>query len=211
MSLDLRIDIDEGSVPESVLRLIGGLEDRTMLHEQIATDVHLLVKGHTQMLADTRHKTADELGADPTDFWTDTVERISRSSSKEGATVSIQNPGIGRAMHPVKILPTDGHDFLTIPVHPLAYGHRASELKRELDTFVVKVHDQLVIGYKTPGQKVMTTLYLLLPEIDLPQDRTLLPSDEEFEETVLGKPGAEEGDSALGRYITLLLEAKAVA
>jgi hypothetical protein len=145
VSLLIAIDVEDVATAR-IAALIAGLEDRTQLHEAIVGEARNLTRAHLQEIADTRHTTAEELGADPTGFWAEAVERLTSSADANAATVSVFSPGISRVAHDVTILPTDGHEFLTIPVHPLAYGHRASELKRDMDLFVIHVGSQLVLA-----------------------------------------------------------------
>jgi len=200
MSISLYFDVED-HVSERLRTFIVALDDRTDLHRAIAGEAADLTREHLQMIAETRHKTAEELGAEPTGFWARAVEQVTTAASNDAGVVSVNSPGIGRAGHDVDIYPTDGREYLTIPIHPLAYGHRVSELAANFEIFALHTGPSGtgILAFRQPGQHVATALYLLVPEVHQKQDRTLLPSDEEYETVAL---------QGISNYVEFLLAQK---
>lgn len=168
-------------------------------------EVQRLVTDHLRGLARTRHKTAQALGAAPSNHWAAAAEKVAmpqalRTLGGEGveaeATVTVDHPGIARAFHDVTIRPVE-KEALVIAVHPLAYNRRASQVRMQLKTFVIGQRGRGIIAMKGQG-KFVIPLYVLARSVTQRQDRSLLPSGPEME-TAAGK-GARN-------YIAAALEA----
>ena len=182
--------------PESFRRLVAdvGPLGRRQLHEQMGMEAQVLTIVHLQRLADTRHDTAEKLGAAPTGFLAEASEKVALAANNEDATLTIDHPGIGRAFHAVTISPKNAKS-LAIPIHAIAYGHRARFLWTQISLFIPKGCN--FIAMKGPDGKSIIPLYILVRSVTQKQDRTLLPSDEEYESAA--KLGADN-------YIRSVLE-----
>ena len=98
-----------------------GEDRRAELHEAMGLPVGELTRRHLDGLAATRHDTANALGATPSGFFAQAAEKVNVSADAAGATVSIDQPGMGRAAHDVDIRASDsGKQALTIPLIGLA-------------------------------------------------------------------------------------------
>lgn len=138
----------------------------------------ILLSRHLRREAFMRHKWSDMLHAPPTHHISKGAARIFSRSSSSSATVTIPIAGISRAFHPLVITPVKAH-YLTIPVAAAAYGHRVRELRRlGWSIFRVKNHD-ILMGHPK-GDKTSRTLYALKKRVTIPQDRSLLPSDDDI-------------------------------
>lgn len=179
--MNLRVKISDGVSPrlQSVLRMLTstGLRD---LHQASGTEVQRITADHIARLAATRHTTANRLGAAPTNHFAQAVEKVAApsalSSGPDGATLTINHPGFIRAFRTVKIVPREAKS-LAIPVHAISYGKRAAELWDRMHLFIPK--GKRVIAATIGG--VVTPLYVLCKSVTQRQDRSLLPSDAEFQ------------------------------
>lgn len=168
--------------------LRSALGDRRKMHETIAADAKALTTDYIDAESPKRHKTATSLGARPTGAMTSTGV----TSDYDGAGASVSIPGIvfSRTFKDVEIKPTGGRRALTIPISAEAYGRR---VKDDLDSegwqfFLPKKKNggdgRTLMGVK-PGSKEAIPMFLLVRSITLTQDRTLLPSDDEYESTAM--------------------------
>lgn len=131
------------------------------------------VRKHLRDYAASHHATASRLGAQQTGHLEKAAATMLRESDADSATVSISSPGIRRALGPLTIRPTRAR-ALTIPVHWMAYGKRVGEVRRSTPVFKLKGRD--VLATTIDGRLI--ALYVLRASVTIPQDRSILPSDE---------------------------------
>lgn len=175
MSLTLQINVS-GSAPAKAAKLRGIMLDRAEMNASIGRDVLLLVQKHGAKVSAVEHRSAESLGATPTRHLEKAYQAIQPVSDSTTATLLIPRASrLRAAFGTYTIRPTKPGGMLTIPVAAEAYGHRA----KEFDLFPI------VVGpLKTPilcrkdGSGNLTTMYLLVPEATIPEDRGLLPFDE---------------------------------
>jgi len=184
MSLGLAIDLEDSI--SGILAAVGAsLDDRTLLNDKIGQDELTLVQEHLKALSYDRHDSANRLGAQPSGFWENAAGQTTLHADAQQAVVSVKHPGIGRALHDVTIVPGAGKQYLTLPLLAVAYNQRAAGLD---NLFVIRSHESaLFLARHEDADKEsgLEILYLLVRSVLLPQDRTLLPTDEEFEFTAL--------------------------
>jgi hypothetical protein len=168
---------------------VGAL-GRRQLHQAMGEEVQVLTADYLRRLAGSKHDTAEALGATPTGFLGTAAEKVASpgalTADSSAATLTIDHPGMTRAFGPVTISPRNAKS-LAIPVHAIAYGQRARFLWTQLSLFIPKGCN--FIAMKGPDGKSIIPLYILVRSLTQKQDRTLLPSDEEFEEAA--KMGAD--------------------
>lgn len=208
MSQGIEFDIgQEDSISSLLAHVIDRMADPIDLHGALSHDVRILVNNHLAQIYDTRHETADKLGAEQTGHWEDPTSYTSEEADSERGTVTIHKAGIGRAAHDVTITPGEGHEWLALPLLAEAYGQRAYRMP---DLFFVqpKGKDYALLGRRLPtgegtdsdhddhdaydagdgikratrGKKEseVSWLYLLVTSVLQTQDRSLLPSDDEI-------------------------------
>jgi hypothetical protein len=173
---------------------LGGPE-RIALHEAMGLAVREGTRDYLRLDSATRHKTADRLGGERTGHMeraAQAVEGAPVDADSEGATLTINHPGLSRAFHDVTI--TAGAKLLPIPLNGLAYGHSPLEFAK------VTLLRRAEGGTKTPEHKrkpldPSIPAYLLVTSVTQLQDRTLLPSDAEW--TEMAKDGARTFIAAL--------------
>ena len=186
ISVDLHKHLPQG-VGKMARRLSG--EARREMLRAAGLHVQELTSEHVRKLAGSRHETARRLGARPTNYFAQAAEKVAASDALSGVvgspgnseiTLSINHAGFARAFRDVQIKPRAAQ-WLTIPVHTLAYGRRAGELQGELDTFVLRQRaggkSAGIIAMKGQGGFVIP-LYVLVKNVSLKQDRSLLPSED---------------------------------
>ena len=183
--MNLRITISDSASPrmQSDMRLLtsAGL---TALNRAAGVEVQRITFEHVAKLAATRHATAAKLGASPTNYLASAAEKVAApsalSSGPAEAILTINHPGFSRAFRSVKITPKSAK-ALTIPIHALSYGRRAGELWDRLGLFIPK--GKRIIAATIGG--VLTPLYVLTKSVTQKQDRTLLPSDQQFQDAAV--------------------------
>lgn len=198
LGLSLFINVEE-HVSARVGALVAGLTGtgRKHLHELIGSKARVLTQDHLREIARTRHDTANRLGAKPTGHWAQGTDKTRVKSDAEGVTVSIFQPGIGRAAHDVDIYPGPGKKFLTIPVRAEAYGQRAYRMP-DLFVFKSRTTGDLFLAKRQDDRSKLVLYYLLVPSAHQKQDRTLLPTAKQYTHASL------EG---VRDYVDLLLRA----
>jgi len=177
--VNLNISIADLVTPRVIklMERMGG--NRGDLHGAMGHEVQRLTYDHLNFLANTRHTTAEKLGTAPTGH----LERAARqvespaalSADASSATLTIKHPGMIRALRDVTIVP-DKAKMLAIPVNALAYGRKPSQIWDTLKLFIPKGKNIICM----PSANGITTLYVLVRSVTQKQDRTLLPSDEQF-------------------------------
>ena len=152
-----------------------------------ATRLTTVVKAHILRAAGARHRTAARLGAMPTGHLT--VGADNTRMEKEGgrAVVTVPIPGITRAFGDLHIRPNE-KKCLTNPINAAAYGVRAPDLQDDgWHLFTLPARQGpgagILFGRKD-GMPSAVALYLLRNSADIPQDRGLMPSDEEMGEAL---------------------------
>jgi hypothetical protein len=188
--MNLRIKIADGVSPalQSMMRALAGSR-LAELHEAAGHEVQRITADHVAVIAQTRHATANRLGASPTGHFAQAAEKISAgsdlSADASGATLTISHVGFTRAFRSVKIAPKTAKS-LAIPIHAMSYGKRAAELWDRLGLFIPK--GGRIIAATIGG--VLTPMYVLVKSVTQKQDRSLLPSDAQFQAAaVVGAKG----------------------
>jgi hypothetical protein len=101
--------------------------------------------------------------------------------------VVVPIPGITRAFGDLHITPKN-KKALTIPINAVAYGVKASDLEDSgWSLFTLSSRQGPGAGIlfgRRAGTPSTVALYLLRKSADIPQDRGLMPSDEEMGEAI---------------------------
>ena len=146
-----------------------------------------VVQDHVLAAAGARHRTASRLGATPTGHLSEGAANIRMEKEGSRAVVVGPIPGITRAFGDLHIRPTN-KKALTIPINAVAYGMRAPELSAHgWSLFTLPAREGPGAGIlfgRRAGAKSAVALYLLRESADIPQDRGLMPSDEEMGEAL---------------------------
>ncbi len=189
--LNLRTEIKDPATLQA-LRLLG--DRRQEINEAVGTEAAELTRSHLARVALEKHGTANRLGAMPTGHFKDAAESINLAAGDDAAELRISHRGgLTRAVRDVEIKPTGGRQFLTLPVHGLAYGRRVAEVQREIGQRLFRpfrrgagrVRARALAARATDGGLIF--LYALRESVFQDQDRELLPSDEEY--SVAAKTG----------------------
>ena len=145
------------------------------------------VREHIRRAAGARHRTASRLDAMPTHHLERGARETRADQAGRQAVVTVPIPGITRAFGDLHIRPKNAK-ALTIPINAVAYGVRAPELAdRGWSLFTLPAREGpgsgILFGRKA-GEASTVALYLLRSSADIPQDRGLMPSDEEMGEAI---------------------------
>lgn len=146
-----------------------------------------VIRNHIRHLAQTRHDTADRLGAQPTNhFKASDVSPAHVSDSQ--VYISISTPGMSRAFQDIDILPVEARS-LAIPMHADAYGFQPRELTdrgerlfRILRRGERRGGNMMDILFRRGDRGQLEAMYSLVGAVHQKQDRTLLPSDDQLNE-----------------------------
>jgi hypothetical protein len=184
VSIGLQIEIRSADVDLALQGFFDGIRDRAELHQQVGTRARDLTRSHLVAIAQTRHATAERLGATPSGYWAQAAEKTTFAADAEAATVSIKQKGIGRVAHDITITPGAGKKYLTIPAIAEAYNQRAYRVAG-LHAMVRWINGErraiaMSMTQGTGKARTETVWYWLVRSVTQLQDRTLLPSDEEY-------------------------------
>ena len=168
-------------------RLNRSLANREQLHSRIAADTLEMTQTAVALNAD--HKTANRLGATPTNHLEKIASQIESSSSATAATLKIPRASqLAAAFGAYTVVPSKPNGRLPIAVAPEAYGRRPRTFGK-LDVVHAEVNGRkgLYLALPQVGVKSDTPphlLYLLIRKAKIEQDRSLLPFDEMREQAV---------------------------
>jgi len=183
MSISATMTVEDDSATPFLKQLSSGLQDRTRLNQFIAGRGEALTRDYLFAQAAIRHRTANALGATPTGHLERAAESVTSEWNGDDAIIGITSPGISRVMGDIEIDPVNG-SYLTIPATAAAYGKRAEEVAQQFgDLHFVPFPNgkkALVAELGTGKDKQEIVMYWLVAHVTLPEDRTLLPSDEAY-------------------------------
>lgn len=203
MSATIEVKISDQATP-ILAELQRKLEDRTELNRSIAAVSEVLTRRHiAEVAAPLRHTTAKRLGAKPTGYLNRRANAIESSGTREEAIIRLGGaPEIfARVDGPVIIRAKE--KLLTIPATAEAYGRRAGEFS-DLRFVMFPSGAKALIrapGHKRGPERVRPVpkiragrgssekrrqgphpevVFWLRDEVELPQDRGLLPSEDQY-------------------------------
>jgi len=156
---------------------------RMELHQAMGAEVQYLTEDYLRAIAAERHKTADSLGASPSNHLAQAAEKVAQpgalTADADAATLTINHPGMVRAFRDVTIRPINAK-ALCIPINAIAYNRRPAQLWDQLKLFIPK--GTRFIAMKTADGKSFVALYVMVRSVTQSQDRSLLPSNDQFGE-----------------------------
>jgi len=148
----------------------------------MGSEVRSLIVLHLRDLGNSRHTTAQRLGAAPTGFITNLAENFDQSSTvavdADGVSITMRHPTLVRAVRDVTIKPKNAQ-FLTIPLNALAYGRRVGEFEKFI---LVKKGEGGGSGEKKESKPIDNSLpaWLLVRSVTQKRDPSLLPTFDEI-------------------------------
>lgn len=183
-SLEIQVTLaGVGEVDALLHEMRNQLTDRRGMHRQMAVYGQKITQDYLR--TDPRHGSAKRLGAKATGFRKAAARVVeAQSDSQEARVVIPRNTGLGRAFGDVVIRPGSGRTYLAIPGHQKTYGKTVRDFPK--DTFRFAVIESfitflaLVFREDGGGAKKGEVGFWLRREVKQKQDRTLLPSDEEY-------------------------------
>jgi hypothetical protein len=177
-----------GKLEEELRAVAAQLEGpgRELLHRAMGEEVQNTTFNHLSLLAQTRHRTAQRLGATPSNHLAQAAEKVAEpqalTAAGDSATLTIHHVGMIRALRDVEITPQTGK-ALAIPIHALGYNRRPAQFSRDtFFVFVSKTTGNAFLALRQPEKHAKPILvYALVRSVHQKQDRTLLPSQQEWE------------------------------
>src|SRR5689334_5790855 len=97
LGLTVNVEVKDSATSGALTALVNNLVRRERLHAFIGRPLLELTQRHLVRIAQTRHDTAQKLGAQLTGHWGKAAEKTTVKPSEEAVTISISQPGIGRA------------------------------------------------------------------------------------------------------------------
>lgn len=184
MSTGVTIRLIYSRVPEAIGRILNTVGEDPALNRTLSVGIANLTKSHIRTAAASRHSTILRLGAAPTGHLTDAADSVRADDSGNEIAAYVDSPGFRRVDGPITIKPRNAK-ALTIPVHALGYGRRASSVEHLVGKKLFAPKDKSgkstgVLGY-SDSNGVFRAIYVLKARVTLPQDRGLLPTDEEYQ------------------------------
>lgn len=152
---------------------------RRALLAAAARGVQIAVSHHIEEMGQTRHRSASALGAEPTGHYERAAADVTSEVDGDVGVVTIPIAGFSRAFHEVTIRPGAGKKALTIPIAAESYGVKVVEMRSAGWSFFRPKGSKALFG-RRDGAAGALPLYALVSVVRQPQDRTLLPSDEEL-------------------------------
>lgn len=177
--MSINIEITYNSANELAF-LTEALADKPSMHERIARQSLLFVKEFGAQKAQTEHRTASNLGANPTGHLSRAYAGIEAAHDAASARLLVPRASRLRAAFGAYTLKPKNSQYLTLPVHKDAYGRRAREFD---DLFAVRVgpRKSLVLARQVEGGG-LETMYFLTKAVNIPEDATLIPFQEIYNE-----------------------------
>jgi hypothetical protein len=180
----LTIDVVGAAKAQGDLQGIrNGLADRRGLHKLMAADALGLTQAY--LAGDSRHRSADKLGARATGFRARAGKSIEAGSDTDAAILRIpRRTGLGRAFYDITLRPGSGRTYLTIPGCAETYGKQVGDFPPGSFAFsVIGGRYPALMWVKKGGSHSEWSLaYWLKREVVQRKDRTLLPSDAGYRE-----------------------------
>ena len=166
---------------------------RQRMMREIGLNVQERTADHIAQASVTRHKTADRLGAPHSGFLEFAPGRVRseskhvnedgsrgliepRDATESSVDIVIANtPGMSRAFHDLVITPKKAK-MLTIPINAVSYAKSVRKLKSQ----GFEIHREGKVLKGSRGGDETIPLYVLCGMARVPQDRGLLPMEEQI-------------------------------
>lgn len=178
----LSYELKDSATP-ALKALEGRLSDRTELHRHVAAAAEHTTREHMVTIDPSMHTTRSRLGvpiSSPPSYWQSRINAVESRADSNAATVSLGSEAeiFSRVDGPVLVRPRVGK-YLTIPATAAAYGRRAREIAG-LFAVTFKSGSKALAQKDGSDSKKLKVFYWLKESVTLPQDRELLPSDEQY-------------------------------
>ena len=120
-----------------------------------------------------RHTAANRNGLPKSNYYAQASDSLTTVVSGTEAEVQIRQPGIALHWKGGTVRPKPGKKALAIPVDPAVAGIWPSEYSRDHELVTMP-------GGSLRDAKTGDILYILLPKVTIPADKTVLPTDEKI-------------------------------
>ena len=177
MSISVEITDTNGPL---LTRIETGLRDRKSLHTRIAGNTERFLKKYGREISVSRHRTAESLGANPTNHLAKAYAAIESEGKPEQAEIRMPRASRLRAGFGDYVArPGAGRTYLTIPATAATYGRRVGEFPEGTFHFAVfhgaRITPVLLFTEDGLGHKKGEVAYWLKTEVNIAEDATLIP------------------------------------
>ena len=175
--IHIEIDATDADMP-TLRRLRTALAERGSLHARLAGDAEKFVKVRGAVTSRTEHRIANRLGAKPTQHLAKAYQAIESASNSEAAILRVPRASrLRAAFGDYVVRPGSGKKYLTVPVHPDAYGRRAGEFD---DLFFVQVGPRMTaaLARKLSTGEGFEIMYWLTKSTRVREDPGLIPFED---------------------------------
>lgn len=170
MKIDITIT-DNATGPLQGLR--KGIVQRGPMHARIAAEAEEFIKAHGAGISASEHRSANRLGAKPTGHLARAYQAIESGSDDSSAFLRVPRASrLRAAFGDYVVRPGSGKKYLTVAVHPEAYGRRAGEFR---DLFFVRLGPRQTPALARKAGTGMEVMYWLTRSATIKQDRGLIP------------------------------------
>ena len=173
-------------IPEKVNKLSDNLlGNMQSVYKNAGVRLARCIRNHIRLLSNTRHDTANRLGASPTHHFR-ASDVLPPNATNSDVSVTVTTPGISRAYHDIDIDPVNGQ-FLAIPLHADSYGISPREFKGNL--FRINKPGSTEKGNVLYTSDVLNkkpiAMYALVDTVHQQRDPSLMPTNREMTEEAL--------------------------
>ena len=179
----------EVKIPSNVENLSQKLEaGMSSVYRNAGVRLARCIRNWIRLLGQTRHDTANKLGATPTGHFK-ASDVLPPNATSADVSVTVTTPGISRAYHDIDIDPVNGQ-FLTIPLHADAYGMSASEYSERYGK-LFRINQR---GSTEKGKVLYTKdalngkpipMYALTTHVHQVRDPSLMPTNDKMTEEAI--------------------------
>ncbi len=127
-------------------------------------------------------------GLPRTGYYGDAASGVTTEMSGETAVITIHKEGVALHYYGGVVYPTSGHKALAIPKSPSTAGKRPSEIDPDHTKFALVWPKGETAG-TLRDKETDEVVYLLVPKAPIPEDKTILPTEDEMVEA--GKSAME--------------------
>lgn len=174
--MTITIDVS-GMAAQELQGLRTRLADSSATHSVIAGKAESFIKNFGQQTSQREHRTANRLGASPTNHLAKAYQSIEGQSDADSARLLVPRASrLRAAFGAYTARPTGGRKYLTIPVAAEAYGKRAGEIPGLV--FMRVGPKKTALLAKPDGDGGITTYFLLVKKAEFKADPSLIPFED---------------------------------
>jgi hypothetical protein len=174
----ITVTIEAGQTTAELAAIAAAVGNREGIHARMAGETERWIKGPdvAGKVSGAQHRTANKLGAAPTQHLEKAYQDIEGQSDADSARLLVPSHSrLRAAFGEYTVRPGPGKKWLTIPITAAAYGKRAGKISGL--AFILDREEQTAMLVKRTG-KTFKPYYLLVRKATIREDATLIPFPE---------------------------------